>query len=139
MHFAFTVTEDSFDEISEKFKGGMYFTRGPYGEKGKGRALFFIDPDGNEAEINTQSDKTEEKPLFQQDVVPVDVSSGTGDKALQGSKHRTLQDQVDQPDSCQHHQAAQGTGANIGLEVRHSGQDEMVLKPIDHFGFLIIA
>ena len=23
------------DEISEKFKGGMYFTRGPYGEKGK--------------------------------------------------------------------------------------------------------
>ena len=48
------MTEDSFDEISEKFKGGMYFTRGPYGEKGKGRALFIIDPDGNEAEINTR-------------------------------------------------------------------------------------
>ena len=48
------MTEDSFDEISEKFKGGMYFTRGPYGEKGKGRALFIIDPDGNETEINTR-------------------------------------------------------------------------------------
>jgi len=54
LHFAFTVTEDSFDEISEKFRGGMYFTRGPYGEKGKGRALFIIDPDGNETEINTR-------------------------------------------------------------------------------------
>ena len=54
LHFAFTVTEDSFDEISEKFKGEMYFTRGPYGEKGNGRALFIIDPDGNEAEINTR-------------------------------------------------------------------------------------
>ena len=46
------MTEDSFDEISEKFKGGMYFTRGPYGEKG--RALFIIDPDGNETETNTR-------------------------------------------------------------------------------------
>ena len=54
LHFAFTVTEDSFDEISEKFNGGMYFTRGPYGETGKGRALFIIDPDGNETEINTR-------------------------------------------------------------------------------------
>ena len=35
-------------------KGGMYFTRGLYGEKGKGRALFIIDPDGNETEINTR-------------------------------------------------------------------------------------
>ncbi len=32
----------------------MYFTIGPYGEKGKGRALFIIGPDGNEAEINTR-------------------------------------------------------------------------------------
>ena len=48
LHFAFTVTEDSFDEISEKFKGGMYFTRGLYGKKGKGRALFITDPDSNE-------------------------------------------------------------------------------------------
>ena len=51
LHFAFTVTEDSFDEISEMFNGGMYSTWGPYGEKGKGRALFIIDPDGNETEI----------------------------------------------------------------------------------------
>ena len=54
LHFAFTVTEDSFDEISAKFIGGMFFTRGPYGEEGKGRALFIIDPDGNETEINTR-------------------------------------------------------------------------------------
>ena len=32
----------------------MYFTTVPYGEKGKERALFIIDPDGNEAEINTR-------------------------------------------------------------------------------------
>ena len=31
----------------------MYFTRRLYGKKGKGRALFIIDPDGNETEINT--------------------------------------------------------------------------------------
>ena len=54
LQFAFTMTEDSFDEISEKFKVGMFFTREPYGEKGKGRALFIIDPDGNETEINTR-------------------------------------------------------------------------------------
>ena len=54
MHFAFTVTEDSFDEISEKFKGGMYFTRGLYGKKGKGRALFITDTDGNEKNKNTR-------------------------------------------------------------------------------------
>ena len=42
------VNEDSFDGISEKFKSGMYFTRGLYGKKGKGRALFITDPDGNE-------------------------------------------------------------------------------------------
>ena len=47
------VTIDSFDEISEKFKSGMYFTRELYGKKGKGRALFIIDPDGNETVINT--------------------------------------------------------------------------------------
>jgi len=54
LHFAMTVTEEEFDEILAKFDGGRYFTRGPYGEKGKGRALFMIDPDGNEAEINTR-------------------------------------------------------------------------------------
>ena len=47
------VNEDPFDKISEKFKSGMYFTRGLYGKKGKGRALFIIDPDGNETVINT--------------------------------------------------------------------------------------
>ena len=54
LHFAMTVTEEEFDEILAKFDGGRYFTRGPYGEKGKVRALFMIDPDGNEAEINTR-------------------------------------------------------------------------------------
>jgi len=47
-----TVVEEEFDEILAKFDGGKYFTRGFYGEKGKGSALLMIDPDGNEAEIN---------------------------------------------------------------------------------------
>jgi catechol 2,3-dioxygenase-like lactoylglutathione lyase family enzyme len=54
LHFAMTVTEDGFDEIMGNFEGGRFFTRGPYGERGKGRALFMIDPDGNETEINTR-------------------------------------------------------------------------------------
>ena len=54
LHFAMTVTEDGFDQILEKFAGGRHFTRGPYGERGAGRALFMIDPDGNEAEVNTR-------------------------------------------------------------------------------------
>ncbi len=54
LHFAMTVTEDGFDQILEKFAGDRYFTRGPYGERGTGRALFMIDPDGNEAEVNTR-------------------------------------------------------------------------------------
>ncbi len=54
MHFALTVTEETFDEIADKLAGSMHFTRGPYGEAGKGRALFMIDPDGNETEINTR-------------------------------------------------------------------------------------
>jgi hypothetical protein len=37
-----------------KLDGGRYFTPGPYGEKRKIRVLFMIDPDGNEAEINTR-------------------------------------------------------------------------------------
>ena len=28
--------------------------RGPMGERGKGRTLFTIDPDGNETEVNTR-------------------------------------------------------------------------------------
>ena len=54
MHFAFTVTEDSFDEIAGRVMGPQFFTRGPMGERGQGRTLFIIDPDGNEAEINTR-------------------------------------------------------------------------------------
>ncbi|MDP6708707.1 MAG: VOC family protein [Alphaproteobacteria bacterium] len=54
MHFALTVSEEGFDEVVAKFEGSMHFTRGPYGERGKGRALFMIDPDGNEAEVNTR-------------------------------------------------------------------------------------
>ncbi len=54
LHFAFTVSEESFDEIVEKFAGGTHFTRGPYGERGTGRAFFMIDPDGNESEVNTR-------------------------------------------------------------------------------------
>lgn len=54
LHFAFTVTEETFDEVLERLAGGRWFTRGPYGERGRGRALFMIDPDGNETEINTR-------------------------------------------------------------------------------------
>ena len=54
LHFAFTVSEESFDEIVEKFAGGTHFTRGPYGERGAGRAFFMIDPDANETEVNTR-------------------------------------------------------------------------------------
>ena len=54
LHFAMTVGEDDFDEILAKFEGGRHFTRGPYGVRGQGRALFMIDPDGNETEINTR-------------------------------------------------------------------------------------
>ena len=54
LHFAMTVTEEEFDEIMAKFEGGFHFTRGPYGERGKGRAYFMMDPDGNESEINTR-------------------------------------------------------------------------------------
>ncbi len=54
LHYAFTATEETFDEIVEKFAGSRHFTRGPYGERGKGRAFFMMDPDGNESEINTR-------------------------------------------------------------------------------------
>ena len=54
LHFAITVTEETFDQILSRFQGEKYFTRGPYGEIGKGRALFMIDPDENETEINTR-------------------------------------------------------------------------------------
>ena len=54
LHFAMTVSEEEFDEMLSKVEGGRFFTRGPYGERGKNRALFMIDPDGNETEINTR-------------------------------------------------------------------------------------
>ena len=54
LHFAMTVTEETFDQILSRFQGEKYFTRGPYGEIGKGWALFMMDPDGNETEINTR-------------------------------------------------------------------------------------
>ncbi len=54
LHFAMTVAEDEFDAIMAKFVGGRFFTRGPYGERGAGRAFFMMDPDGNESEINTR-------------------------------------------------------------------------------------
>ena len=54
LHFAFTVTEETFDEVLSKFEGSTHFSRGPYGERGEGRALFMMDPDGNETEVNTR-------------------------------------------------------------------------------------
>jgi catechol-2,3-dioxygenase len=54
MHFAFSVSEETFDEVLGRFAGSTHFTRGPYGERGEGRALFMIDPDGNESEVNTR-------------------------------------------------------------------------------------
>ena len=54
LHFAFTVSEETFDELLDKLAGSRHFTRGPYGERGQGRALFMIDPDGNETEVNTR-------------------------------------------------------------------------------------
>jgi len=55
MHFAFTATEETFDEILERFYGSTFFTRGPYGERGEGRVLFMIDPNDNETEVNTRN------------------------------------------------------------------------------------
>ena len=54
MHFAFTVTEEDFDAVAERARNANIFTRGPHGERGTGRALFLLDPDGNEAEVNTR-------------------------------------------------------------------------------------
>ena len=53
LNFAMTVSEEEIEKILGKFEEDRYFTRRPYGEKGKGRSLFMIDPDGNEAEINS--------------------------------------------------------------------------------------
>ena len=56
LHFAFSVTEDTFDEVVKKFASSEYRRRGPIERKEplKGRALFIFDPDGNETEVNTR-------------------------------------------------------------------------------------
>ena len=54
LHFAFTVSEETFDKVVERVVGASHFTRGPMGERGKGRTLFIMDPDGNETEVNTR-------------------------------------------------------------------------------------
>jgi catechol-2,3-dioxygenase len=56
LHFAFTVTEDTFDRVVERFVPSEFRTRGPMERQTprKGRALFIFDPDGNEVEVNTR-------------------------------------------------------------------------------------
>ena len=56
MHFAFTVTEQTFDEVVKRVVASGDQTRGPIDrqEPFKGRALFIFDPDGNETEVNTR-------------------------------------------------------------------------------------
>ena len=54
LHFALTVSEQAFDEVVSRVCGNEHFTRGPSGKIGEGRVLFMIDPDGNEAEVNTR-------------------------------------------------------------------------------------
>jgi catechol-2,3-dioxygenase len=55
-HFAFTVTEDTFDTVVATFVPSEFRTRGPMEAQPprKGRALFIFDPDGNEVEVNTR-------------------------------------------------------------------------------------
>lgn len=56
LHFAFTVSEDTFDEVVKRFVPSAYQTRGPIDRQPprKGRTLFIFDPDGNETEVNTR-------------------------------------------------------------------------------------
>ncbi len=56
LHFAFTVTEDTFDKVVKTFVGSEFQTRGPMDREAprKGRTLFIFDPDGNETEVNTR-------------------------------------------------------------------------------------
>ena len=55
-HFAFTVTEDTFDKVVATFVPSEFRTRGPLDRQApqKGRALFIFDSDGNEVEVNTR-------------------------------------------------------------------------------------
>ncbi|MEE8290746.1 MAG: glyoxalase superfamily protein [Candidatus Tectomicrobia bacterium] len=56
LHYAFTVTEETFDKVVEQFVGSEYQTRGPIERQAprQGRTLFIFDPDGNETEVNTR-------------------------------------------------------------------------------------
>jgi catechol-2,3-dioxygenase len=56
LHFAFTVTEDTFDQVVKRLVPSEFKTRGPLERQPprKGRALFIFDPDGNEVEVNTR-------------------------------------------------------------------------------------
>ena len=56
LHFAFTVTEDTFDQVVKRLVPSEFKTRGPIERQSprKGRALFIFDPDGNEVEVNTR-------------------------------------------------------------------------------------
>jgi catechol-2,3-dioxygenase len=56
LHFAFTVSEDTFDQVVQQFVPSEFQTRGPLERQPprKGRALFIFDPDGNEIEVNTR-------------------------------------------------------------------------------------
>ena len=56
LHFAFTVTEETFDQVVERLVPSEFKTRGPIERQSprKGRALFIFDPDGNEVEVNTR-------------------------------------------------------------------------------------
>ena len=56
LHFAFTVSEDTFDEVVKRFVPSEFKTRGPIERQSprKGRTLFIFDPDGNETEVNTR-------------------------------------------------------------------------------------
>ena len=48
------MTEDTFDAVADRAAKANIFTRGPMGSRGKGRAMFMLDPDGNETEVNTR-------------------------------------------------------------------------------------
>jgi catechol-2,3-dioxygenase len=56
LHFCFTVTEDTFDEVVKRFVPSEFRTRGPMERQAprQGRALFIFDHDGNEVEVNTR-------------------------------------------------------------------------------------
>jgi catechol 2,3-dioxygenase-like lactoylglutathione lyase family enzyme len=54
-HFAFTIEEEQFSEAVEQLKQNkVHITRGPM-ERGGGKTVSFIDPDGNGMELYTGS------------------------------------------------------------------------------------